>query len=376
MLARVLRWLTGGLVAVALTAGGAGAQAAQLSAADRSFVDRTVMQAMASQRLPGVSIAISGPRGSYERAYGVGNLATGAPLRRSDRVRIASITKSFTATAILEQVQRGRLSLSAKLSRWVGGIPNGSRITLRQLLSMRSGLDDYTSDPAWNRRFNANPLSPFRPSDAVAIIRRHKPLFAPGAKTRYADSNYILLGIILEKVTGRSVESVITRDVIKRAGLRSTSFPTTSAMPRPFAHGYYAGENGGGSIRDYTRINPRLAWTAGGMVSTLGDLTKWVKVLAKGTLLGRRLQAQRMRFGTIPTASGIPLGYGLGITRLGDWVGHNGAIYGFSTETFYDRTNGAEITATANLSSNFSESTTDLFAKLADDLYSGSLHRR
>ena len=152
--------------------------------------------------------------------------------------------------------------------------------------------------------------------------------------------------------------------------------PTAPAMPRPFAHGYYGGENGKGRIRDYTRINPTLAWTAGGMVSTLGDLTKWAKVLAKGTLLSRRLHAQQMRFGMIPTASGIPLGYGLGITRLGDWVGHNGAIYGFSTETFYDRSNGAEITAAANLSSNFSESTTDLFVKLADHLYPGSLRPR
>jgi hypothetical protein len=80
--------------------------------------------------------------------------------------------------------------------------------------------------------------------------------------------------------------------------------------------------------------------------------------------------------GMIPTASGVRLGYGLGITRLGDWVGHNGAIYGFSTETFYDRSNGAEITATANLSSNFSESTTELFVRLADDLYPGSLRPR
>jgi D-alanyl-D-alanine carboxypeptidase len=166
------------------------APAAPLSTADRSFVDRTVMRAMVSDRLPGVSISISGPRGSYERAYGVGNLATGAPLRLSDRVR-----------------------------------------------------------------------------------------------------------------------------------------------------------------------------------STLGDLTKWGRVLATGTLLSRRLQAERMRFGTIPTTSGIPLGYGLGITRLGDWVGHNGAILGFSTETFYHRVNGAEITAAANLSSNFSVSTTDLFLKLADALY-------
>ncbi len=372
-MACVFRLLIGGLVVASLTAGGAVAQAAQLSAADRQFVDQTVMQAMQSDRLPGVSIAISGPKGSYVKTYGVSNLATHTPMSVAEHVRIASITKSFTATAILEQLQRGRLSLSDKLSRWVSGIPNGRRIMVRQLLAMRSGVYDYTSDPAWNRRFNANPLSPFKPSDVVAIIRRHKPLFAPGAKTQYADSNYVLLGIILEKVTGRSVESVITRDVIKRAGLRGTSFPTTPAMPRPFVHGYYAGDNGKGKIRDYTRINPRLAWTAGGMISTLGDLVKWGKVLAKGTLLSGSLQAQRLKFGTIPNPSGPPVGYGLGIIRFGDWLGHDGAIYGFSSETFYDRFNGAEITAVANLSSNFSTPTLELFGQVAQHLYPASL---
>jgi CubicO group peptidase (beta-lactamase class C family) len=94
----------------------------------------------------------------------------------------------------------------------------------------REHHDDYTSDLAWNSRFDADPLLPFNPSDVVAIIRRHKPLFAPGAKTEYADSNYVRLGIILQKVTGRSVESVITRDVITRAGLRAASFPTMPAM--------------------------------------------------------------------------------------------------------------------------------------------------
>lgn len=363
-------------MAVALTAGGAGAQASQLSSGDRQFVDQTVMRFMQSDRLPGVSIAISGPKGSYLKTYGVGNLATRASLRTSDRVRIASITKSFTATAVLEQVQRGRLSLSDRLSKWVGGIRNGNRITVRQLLAMQSGVYDYTSDPAWNRRFNANPLTPFKPSDVVAIIRRHKPLFAPGAKTQYADSNYVLLGIVLQKVTGRSVESVITRDVINRAGLRGTSFPMTPPMPRPFAHGYYAGDNGKGKIRDYTRINPRLAWTAGGMISTLGDLMKWGKMLATGTLLSRSLQAQRLQFGMIPNASRIPLGYGLGIIRFGDWLGHDGAIYGFSTETFYERFNGAEIAAVANLSSNFSTPTLEIFGQIAQHLYPASLRPR
>jgi D-alanyl-D-alanine carboxypeptidase len=112
---------------------------------------------------------------------------------------------------------------------------------------------------------------------------------------------------------------------------------------------------------------------AGGMISTLGDLMKWGKVLAKGTLLSRSLQAQRLQFGRIPTANRIPLGYGLGIMRFGDWLGHDGAIYGFSSETLYDRFNGAEIAAVANLSSNFSTPTLELFGQVAQHLYPASL---
>ncbi len=374
MLVCMLRFRTAGLLAMmALVLGAASARAAPLSTTNRQFVDQAVMRIMQTERLPGVSIAVSGPKGSYVKTYGVSSLATSKPMRIADHVRIASITKSFTATAILEQVQRGRLSLADKLSRWVSGIPNGRQITVRQLLAMRSGIYDYTSDPAWRLRFNANPRSPFKPSDAVAIIRRHQPLFAPGARTQYADSNYVLLGIILQKVTGQSVESVITRDVIKRAGLRATSFPTTPAMPSPFAHGYYAGDNGKGRIRDYTSINPGLAWTAGGMISTFRDLVRWGEVLAKGTLLSRRLQAQRLRFGAIPNGSGPRVGYGLGILRFGDWLGHDGAIYGFSSETFYDPGTRAEISAVANLSSNSSTPTLELFGQIAQHLYPASL---
>jgi D-alanyl-D-alanine carboxypeptidase len=361
-------------VATVAAAGSAGpAHAAKLPAADQQFVDSTVMQAMQAQRLPGVMIKISGPKGNYEKAYGVANRTTGGPIRVSDHVRIASITKSFTATAVLEQVQHGRLSLSDKLSRWFHGLPNGNRITVRQLLAMQSGLYDFTSDPKFNRKFNANPLLSFKPTDVVSIVRRHRPLFAPGTQTKYTDSNYVLLGIILEKVTGRSVESVITRDVIDRAGLRHTSFPTTAAMPTPFSHGYFAGVNGAGPLRDYTGVNPKVAWTAGAMISTLGDLQRWGKVLATGTLLSRKLQALRLQFGTIPNGSGPPVGYGLGILRFGDWLGHDGAILGFSTETFYDRSTGAQIVAAANLSSNFSTPTLDIFGQIAQHLYPSSL---
>jgi D-alanyl-D-alanine carboxypeptidase len=361
------------LIVAALLTGAAAASAQPLSDADRAFVDATVAQTMQAGRLPGLSIQITGPKGDYSQAYGVADTATAQPLALDDHVRIASITKTFTATAVLLQVQKGRLALSDTLSEYVKGVPNGRRITIRQLLAMRSGIYDFTADPAFDAAFAANPLMPFGLADVLAIIRRHAPAFAPGAKTSYADSNYFLLGAILEKVTHRSVESVITRDVIRPLGLTHTSFPTTPALPTPFAHGYYAGPDGTGDIRDLTQVGPQVAWTAGAMISTVGDLQRYGRQLAAGALLSPAMQRQRLRFGTIPNQGGPSVGYGLGILRVGDWLGHDGAIFGFSTETFVDPKTGAEIVSAANLSSNSSTPTLDVFAQIAAHLYPASL---
>jgi D-alanyl-D-alanine carboxypeptidase len=109
------------------------------------------------------------------------------------------------------------------------------------------------------------------------------------------------------------------------------------------------------------------------MVSTVGDLRRWGRALARGTLLSHRLQALRLHFGALPNGGGPPLGYGLGLLGFGDWVGHDGAIFGFSTETFYDRANGAQIATAANLSSNFTTPTATLFGEIAEKLYPSSL---
>ena len=357
-----------GLV-VALRPATAGAE--QLPAADRAFVDQTVAQVMQQGRIPGAMVSVTGPRGRYTRTYGVGELASGTPIRLDDHIRIASITKTYTATAVLQQVDRGRLKLSDTINRWVKRIPNGRRITIRQLLAMRSGLADYTSDPAFTDVVNADPLAPFGPRDVVRILRRSKPRSAPGKRTVYTDANYVLLGIVLEKVTGRSVESVIERGIARPLKLRDTSFPTRPGLPSPFAHGYYAGDDGQGPIRDYTRINPGLAWTAGGMVSSLTDLRRWGRALATGKLLSPRMQAARMRFGKIANPGGPSVGYGLGIMHIGKWLGHDGAIFGYSTITMYLPKSRARIVVAANLSSNFSAAAVQMFVPIAARLYPG-----
>lgn len=348
--------------------------AAPLVAADAQFVDDTVAQIMQAQRLPGVALLITGPKGTYEKSYGLGNIADAVPFAMDDHVRIASITKSFVATAVLQQVRAGRLKLSDRLARYVEGVPNGRRITIRQVLAMRAGIYSFTDDQAFLDAFEADPTMAFSPRDVLAIIRRHKPNFAPGARTLYSDSNYILLGLVLEKVTGRSVESVITDGIIRPLGLTQTSFPTTPAMPAPFAHGYYAGpDSKGPTITDITAVNPAVAWTAGAMISTVADLQKWGQELLSGSLIGPKLQRERLHLGMIPNASGPPVGYGLGILRFGDWYGHDGAIFGYSTETFQDRRTGAQVVVATNLSSNFTTPAMDIFGAIVQHLYPESI---
>jgi D-alanyl-D-alanine carboxypeptidase len=323
---------------------------------------------MEGERLPGVSVTVTGPQGSYTRAYGVADRATGAPLTVTDHVRIASITKTFTATAVLLQVAHGKLSLEDPIDKWLPGVPHGARITVRDLLAMRSGLYDFTAEPKFLRDFTNNPLMKFGPRDVLKIVTENKPVAEPDTETKYTDANYVLLGLILEKVTGETVEKTITKEVIKPLGLEHTSFPTTAAMPKPFSQGYFAGDEGNEKIQDYTAVNPKIAWTAGAMISTLGDLRKYGRELATGALLPEALFAERITYGEIPNGDGPSVGYGLGILHIGNWIGHDGAIFGFSTVTMYEPKTGTTIAATANLSSNFSTPTLGIFSLIAAQL--------
>lgn len=289
-----------------------------------------------------------------------------------DRPRgIASITKTFTATAVLQLVDQGRIGLDDHLSTYVGGVDNGDRITVRQLLDMTAGVYDYTADDGFGKRFYANPARPFGPRQFFAILRRHKPAFAPGAAAMYSDSNYHLLGLILEKVTGRTAERVITDQIITPLGLRHTSFPTVTALPRPFASGYFGGLDGAAPLTDATSSNPGAGWTAGGMVSTLGDLHRWARVLATGTLLSKQTQAARLTTVSFHNPGPVRVGYGLGVFELDHFLGHNGAIVGYSSAMFYLPSKDATIVVWGNNSTNSTTPTTTIIFDLARVLSRG-----
>ncbi|MEV7287731.1 serine hydrolase domain-containing protein [Streptomyces sp. NPDC093252] len=295
-------------------------------------LDRAIADVQREAAIPGVVVGLWMPgKGDYVRATGVADKATGQPMADDLYVRIGSETKTFTVTALLQLVDQGRVGLDDPVSRYVPGVPDGDRITLRQLAGMRSGLFPYTSDPGFDHTLLSDPDRRFTPRELLAYGFKHPNTFAPGAKFQYSNTNLILLGLVVEKVTGRPVGEVIEERVVAPAGLRHTLFPDNAAIPDPHPQGY-TNQTLNGSTTVSTNWDPTWAWSAGAMISTLDDLRSWARTVATGTLLTPATQAERLA--TLPT--GVPgTGYGLGIFDSGGWIGHNGSIPGYETVTVY-----------------------------------------
>lgn len=313
------------------------------------LVDTTLAQT----NTPGALVGVWYPgRGTWTAAVGISDLDTAAPVMLEDHVRIASITKTFTATVVLQLVAEGRLSLDDRLETFITGIPNGPEITLRQLLNMTAGISNYVLDPLIAVDYAADPLLPFDSAQVPDMIRAHgKADFAPGTEVRYSDSNYVLLGLIVEQVTGRPVGEEITDRILVPLGLSGTSYPDTPDMPVPFLQGYAAAEPGD-PLREVTRSNPAVPAAAGAMISTVGDLKTWAEALATGVLLSPELQAERLDFQRYPPVQ-TPIGeqqfgYGLGVFTFNGFIGHNGGILGYSSWMVYEPETGSTIVVVTN----------------------------
>lgn len=287
---------------------------------------------MREAQVPGVTVGLWAPgKGSYVRSFGVADKATGAPMTPSLHVRIGSETKTFTVTALLQLVDQGKVRLDDRIGDYVAGVPNGDRITLRELAGMRSGLFNYSLDGDFIKNLQADPERYVAPRQLLDYSFKHPVQFEPGAEFDYSNTNLILLGLVVEKITGRPLHEVITKDVLGPAGLRSTVFPTSPALPVPYAHGY-TDQTATGKTEDATRWNPSWAWAAGEMASDLQDLRSWARTLATGTLLKPATQAERLK----TTPMDIPgAGYGLGIFDVQGWIGHNGSIPGYEVLPVY-----------------------------------------
>jgi D-alanyl-D-alanine carboxypeptidase len=326
---------TGVLTAVVLVAAGSAAfTLAQrpalgqvVSARPPAGLQRAADQLVADG-VPGVIIMTRRGHQVSDVVAGLADKATGQPIRPQDRVHIGSITKTFVATVVLQLAAERRLSLNDSVQKLLPGVIAGhgynpARITVRQLLQQTSGIRDYTDDPVFQTEQGLGET--WRPRQLVDVALRLGP---PVHGWLYSNTNYILLGMIIQKVTGHSPIAEISRRILVPLRLHGTSFPLTSKqIPAPYAHGYY------GSLDVTNVVNPSSAWTAGAMISTVGDVARFYKALLTGRLLAPA--QQRELLATIPVDDPGELfaeHYGLGIYRVqlpcGTAWGHDGGYPG------------------------------------------------
>ncbi|WP_030756090.1 MULTISPECIES: serine hydrolase domain-containing protein [unclassified Streptomyces] len=304
---------------------------AQLTPAVTRQLDTAIKKVLAEAKVPGVIVSVSAPgKGEYVRSFGVADKATGTPMTPNLNMRIGSVTKTFTVTALLELVDEGKVGLDDPIGKYIAGVPNGDRITLRELAGMRSGLFNYSADEDFYKALTSDPDRRFTPQELLAYSFKHPVLFEPNAKFYYCNTNLILLGLVVEKVSGVPLDRFIDREVVEPAGLKHTLFPTGSEFPGPHAQGY-TNQTASGKTENSTEWDPSWAWAAGAMISDLPDMRSWAKTLATGTLLTPATQAQRL-----DVVDALPgTGYGLGIFNVQGWIGHNGSLPGYGSLVLY-----------------------------------------
>ncbi|MEU9455505.1 serine hydrolase domain-containing protein [Streptomyces sp. NPDC048277] len=301
-------------------------------------LDAAVQQVMREANVPGVTVGIWTPgQADYVRSFGVANKETGQPMSSDMYMRIGSETKMFTVTALLQLVDEGRLSLDDPIGKYIAGVPDGDRITLRQLAGMRSGLFNYSEDEGFYRALTSDPQRTMTPRQLLDYAFRHPALFRPGEKFSYSNTNLILLGLLVEKRSGQPLGRYIAQHILGPAGMHHTLFPVGNEFPAPHAQGY-TDQTASGKVEDSADWNPSWAWAAGAMISDLDDLHTWARTAATGifpdgsVMVGPAVQRQRLT--TPPT--GIPgTGYGLGIFDVQGWIGHNGSLPGYEALTVY-----------------------------------------
>ncbi|MER5639194.1 serine hydrolase domain-containing protein [Kitasatospora sp. NPDC002227] len=296
-------------------------------------LDQAIEKVRQGAGIPGVTVGLWLPgRGAYVHSAGIADKVTGAPMRSDFNQRIGSVTKTFTATAVLELVDGGLVGLDDPICDYIDGVPDGEHITIRQIAEMRSGLYSYTFDPDFQQALFTDPTRPFTPQELLAYAFKHDNVFAPGANFQYSNTNYVLLGLLVEKVSGKPLADFIRERVTGPSHLDRTFLPAGAEFPDPHARGY-SNQTLTGAVEDVTDWNPSWGWAAGAMISDLQDLRHWARILATGTLLSPETQKQRENFVPVP---GFPdAGYGLGLFTTHGWVGHNGSLPGYEDVVMY-----------------------------------------
>jgi len=368
-----------------------------LKPTDQAALQSTVDQTIRELLVPGAVVVLRTPEGEFTVTSGTTMLGASIPPRADTHFRIASNTKTMTAAVIMQLAQEGKLSLGDPVSKYVPGVPNGDRITITELLKMRSGLYSYDDAPEFSAILERDPTRVWTPDEVLAIAFKHPPYFAPGKAFHYSNANYALLGLIAEKLDGKPLAGSFQDRLFGPLGLKDTLLPasTSNTLPEPYSHGYLYG----GSFRylvdkpyppklqaaaragtlkptDCTDQNPSYATAAGGAVSTANDLATWIQALVGGRVLDAGYQRQWLASVQPEDPSkpdGQQYGYGIAQLRFGPNTiyFHGGEMPGFNSFMGHDPGSKMTLVVWTNLTVSLDGKPTAnaLMLKLLDQIY-------
>lgn len=351
--AALIAALAGGLAPA--TSASAAPAAARTPAPDMAGIVAALESAMADGA-PGAMARYLGPDGARGRAVGVRDRETGAAMDVQARFRIGSVSKTFSSVVLLQLVEEGRLKLDAPVNTYLEGLLPDDRITVRHLLTHRSGLADYTNamfdqtvpgfEAVRNRVFSYQEL--------VDLSLAEPRTTEPGAAYKYSNANFVVVGMLIEKLTGRPVADAYQRRIIRPLGLRKTAYvhPDTR-IKGTHVRGYLHPDEAGAPLVDSTEQTVSWAQSAGAVISTPTDLNTFTSGLMRGRLLSAATLGEMTT--VTPTDSTDTRFYGLGLRRYdlscGTQVyGHTGTVQGFYTYAFSTRDGRRSLSAMANTS--------------------------
>ena len=325
------------VAAIALGAVGGVASAAPSKGEAESLKSRA--QGLVGDGYPAALAAVTDAKGeSAGVAVGKGSLETGQAPPMDGEVRIGSNTKTFVAVVVMQMVQEGKVGLDEPIETYLPGLIkgegiDGSKITVRQLLQHTSGLPEYTDTTPGSGDIFQIKDHYIPPRDLLDTALSKPAQFEPGAQWKYTNTNYLVLGMLVERVSQRPVGEQIDERIVKKLGLSHTYFPAPGEEKIRGTHpqGYHL--SAGGKLEDITEMDPAWGWAAGAMVSTPSELNTFFQAVFDGRLLSQA-SIDEMKKGVDTGAGGAVYGLGLIGTPLscgGTSWGHNGGIHGYRT---------------------------------------------
>ena len=300
-------------------------------------------------KFPGATLGVVLADGeSFGLAVGYSERDAKTPMRPDDRMLAGSVGKTFAAATALQLVKEGKIGLDDKIEKyfgkepWFDKLPNSRDITIRQLMNHTSGLVRYEFKETFTNDLTANPMKVWTPEERLAYLFGEKAAFEPGKGWDYSDTNYIVLGMIIEKVTGKKFFDEANRRVIKPLKLKDT-IPQEGPVMKGVVQGYAGANNPFGGKDAMIEngkfvVNPQLEWTGGGYASTSHDLARWAKMMYEGKAYDASLLPQVLDGASAPML-GKETKYGLGViirkTQAGTSYGHSGFFPGYLTDMMY-----------------------------------------